>query len=251
MIKLDEFGPYKNVLLNYPNVVTFGHKPVINSTVASPTRELTEMIVGRAQNCLAALVQLGGTLEDMQTAYKIVSKYPWHGTEITKVQHLELTWFLFQNLCYKFREKIKLYFNSSKTICETLGIDTPTWLKKELKKTEKVFQREIRDRGNTVHSWNAKNSDIDFFSLASQLHSAHVAGENVDLPEGFLDVAGHYKDAKRALRERAKELILSAEATFCAILESYTPTPEVILDKVNAVIDGVNHGEFTLTPKGK
>lgn len=251
MINLDEFEPYRNLLQVHPAIFVAGHKSPVNENVASPTRELAEQLACQTADCMSAIVQLGGVIEDMQTTFRMLSRYPWHEKRVTKVQHLDLMWFLFQNLCYKFREKIKLYFNTSKLACQNLRLSTTDWLKEELSKTNHTFQREIRDRGNTVHSWNVRNPGIDMLSMASLFHNLQLAGGNIDLPSGFLDVSGHYDDAKWHLTERAKELIKSAECTFAAILESYPPTPSAILASTAEIIEGVNGGKITLPVSGK
>ena len=251
MIKIHELDSYNKLLLSHPHIVAAHFQPIISPDVDDETRKAAEYLANRAGACLAAIMQMARVVEDMQTTYRMISRYPWKSKHISKSKHLDLTWFLFQNLCYKYPEKIKLYFNVSRPLCELLHIETPTWLKEQLRKTQKEFSRDIRDRGNTVHSWDVLNSDIETFDLVSFFHNLDADIQNFDLPHTFHDLDGHYRDAKWMLKIRAEKLISAAESALVNILEHHKPTPITIVGMISDILHKVNQGEVVLSTKKK
>ncbi|WP_284164445.1 hypothetical protein [Frigidibacter sp. SD6-1] len=219
-------------------------------SVDEKTRELGEYLVSRTSTFLSALTQLGGVVEDMEIVEKMLRRYPWHGTPITKTKHLELHWFLFQNLCYSFKEKLKLCYNAQKDAARFLDVEQPTWLKPELRVVEIELGKAIADRGNTVHSWNVRTEDIDLFSMIELFQEFRSMGEKLDLPEGFADIRGHYFDAKWRLREKSRRMEREARKLFLRIIEFHPPRPHLLLEKFNSVVAGVNAGTITIIPKG-
>jgi hypothetical protein len=89
--------------------------------VGAETQRLMYQVSDRAAMVSKSLIELHTVVDDLRFALKMLSRYPWHGTDISKIKHFELTWFLFQNLCYKFREKLKLYHNCQKRLGLLLG----------------------------------------------------------------------------------------------------------------------------------
>lgn len=206
------------------------------------TKKLMLMVGDRAASLSKALIELHTVLDDLRIALKMIGRYPWHGTEISKLKHFELTWFLFQNLCYKYREKLKLYHNCQKALALNLAYDPPGWLKAELKLVEKALGPAIRDRGNTVHGWDVRQSSIDWFGTVHLFNSIKEQGEELELPEGFLDVAGHYRDAKWELKSEARKLIADAEQILLRLLTFHAPLPSMLLKKSTELLNAVESG---------
>lgn len=167
----------------------------------------------------------------------MMSRYPWKPERITRAEHLELTWFLYRNLCYKFKEKLKLVFNSQKQLSLFLNMDAPTWLKSELKSVDQSLGTEIQARGNTVHDWNVGQRDIDRLGMIENLTAAKDAGEAVDLPEGFFDVTGHYRDVKRQVKNNATEMNKKSHEILLRVLTNHEPLPIRQLQKTSEVLE--------------
>lgn len=215
------------------------------------TRQLVMYMADGVGQVFKSLVELNGVIEDLELSRGMISRYPWHGTPVTKAKHFELTWFLFQNLCYKYKEKLKLYFNAQKSLAELLGEAKPDWLKSELKFVDKVLGPAIRDRGNTVHSWNAKQTEIDFFSTVLFFSNLKKRGHEIDLPEGFFDVDGHYMDAKGALKREASKMIRDANSQYHRILTYHEPSPKILIKKSQDILDAVNSGNSLTRQKAR
>lgn len=203
---------------------------------------LSELSI-RAGGMLKSVFELHGSLEDLVLARRMLNRYPWHRTEISKVKHFELTWFLFENLCYKFKEKLKLCFNSQKMLCNFIGEQPPSWLKAELRVVDQAFGPAIKARGNTVHSWDERQPAIDWLGTVSFLKTAKDQGEDVELPQGFFDLDGHYRDAKRELRSDTKAMEDAGIALMGRILQFHMPTPKKLLEKSQSYFDAVGSVE--------
>lgn len=210
--------------------------------VGAETQRLMFQVSDRAAMVSKSLIELHTVVDDLRFALKMLSRYPWHGTDISKIKHFELTWFLFQNLCYKFREKLKLYHNCQKRLGLLLDRGEPGWLKAELKVVEKALGPAIRDRGNTVHGWDVRQSSIDWFGTIHFMNSLKEYGEDLELPDGFQDVAGHYRDAKSELKNEARKLISDAEGILLRVLKLHAPLPVVLLGDAQALLVAVEEG---------
>ncbi len=200
-------------------------------------------LASTACQMLKGVLELRATLEDLIMARRMLKRYPWHGTEISKVKHIELTWFLFQNLCYKFKEKLKLCFNAQKRLSSFLKIEPPTWLKAELKVADIALGSTIRARGNTVHNWDVKHSSIDWLNTVTNFEFAKAQGEDVALSEMLLDVDGHYRSAKLDLRNETEEMERAAIAITLRILTFHAPTPKNLFSQSQALFDLAKSGQ--------
>jgi hypothetical protein len=198
----------------------------LSDKIDEQTRKAMLWLSRQVAMMVKSLLEIHTVHEDMRLSLAMLGRYPWHGTKITKIKHFELSWFLFQNLCYKFKEKLKLYFNCQKNLSRALRIEAPGWLKAELHLVEKALGPAIRDRGNSVHTWDAKQSHIDWFGTVYFLSSMKKDGAELDLPEGFSDVDGHYRDAKMMLKVEASKMIDDATSVYLRLLNFHGPTPK-------------------------
>ncbi len=198
---------------------------------------------------LSALVQVAGTVDDMRAVCAMLGKYPWDEKKVSRSKHLELSWFLFQNLCYKFKEKTKLVYNCQNQISRLLGIEEAQWLRSELKNVERTLGGHIQDRGNTVHKWNVKHKDIDFLSMVELMRSFKQAGQELELPDGFFDLVGHYNDARYLLLDTAKVALADAESCLERILVNHEPRPKSIIQKAEETVGLIIRGEIVLQKK--
>lgn len=236
--------PLKELMLFAPDLVTKVVKDPFGSGFDPRTAEVGRYVLTQSGSMLSAIVQLNGCIEDMRAVHSMLGKYPWREDRISRAKHLDLNWFLFQNLCYKFKEKLKLAFNSQRKIAKSLILVSPSWLKEELKLIETALGRHIQDRGNTVHNWNVTHGNIDLISMIELFKYANLAGETVDLPEHFLDLTGHFRDAKWFLRLSIKRAIHEADSSLARILATHEPTPKEIVKYVDEIMQRVLRGEI-------
>lgn len=240
MPELSDRPSYRELLLSHPEILTALHRNPVSKDAEERAGRAASELVSRSSRLLASIVQLGCVVEDMEATVRMLSRYPWHKTKVTKVKHLELTWFLFQNLCYKYKEKLKLCFNMQKAVAAGLGFPKPDWIKDELRLVDKALGVEIRHRGGSVHSWNTKQPDLDFFSAVSILSMMRDSGSSVNLPEGFFDVSGHYADAKWILRGKARKMTKETEQIFFRVLEDHDPRPSELINCISNLLEKVN-----------
>lgn len=237
------------LLLAAPKITAYYIKNPFDDSVDPYTRRIGTYIIDKSSTMLSALVQVAGTVDDMRTVVSMLGKYPWDERRISRAKHLELSWFLFQNLCYKFKEKLKLAFNCQKQICRPLGFEEVNWLRFELKNVERTLGGHIQDRGNTVHNWNVQHRDIDFLSMVELMRSFRQSGQELDLPEGFFDIIGHYRDARYFLKDSAKAALVDAESCLERVLTKHDPEPKQIVRKSHDIIDKILQGGVVLRPE--
>ncbi len=206
------------------------------------TQRLANAVENRVCNAVGAFMQFNGVAEELATACKMLKRYPWHGTEISKSSHLEMTWFLVQNLCYHFKEKTKLYYNNQKLAAQILGLSTPSWLKEELRLIDSEMGKAIRDRGNTVHGWNTRESSIYTFSMVELLVESGESSRDWDLKS-------HYSDAKFFLGLKAQKYRDQANAIMWRCFREHSPTPVTIVRRFNELADAVLNENALLESK--
>ncbi len=212
----------------------------INENVDADTRRIAHQVLNYSSVHLKACIELMAVHENLKLAKFAMGRYPWHSTMLTKSRHLELTWFLFQNLCYKFKEKLKLVYNSQKPICTILSLPQPTWLKFELSAISVNMGKHIRERGNTVHEWDESNPHIDLLSMVELVHQFHNNGSSSELEESRINLRGHYQDSKWFLRRDARSATDAAREAIYRILEKHDPMPRHIFRRIDQIIDQVN-----------
>lgn len=206
------------------------------------TRRLGQQMQAVSGKALSSFVQWHGVGEELSRAHRMLNRYPWYGTEITKSQHLETTWFLTQNLCYHFKEKAKLFYNQQKEASKFFDLEEPSWLKAKLKFIDKEMGEAIRDRGNTVHGWNSKVQATYTLSAVEILQAG-------DSEKKDWDIRGHYADAKWQLRYDAKRYRDCAFQVLKECFFSHQPTPNRIVQKHNEICDAVFSGNSRLVAK--
>ncbi|WP_164657869.1 hypothetical protein [Tropicibacter sp. Alg240-R139] len=208
----------------------------------SDTKLLAKNLEQRVGSSVGAFMQFNGVPEELATACKMLKRYPWHGTDISKSSHLEMTWFLVQNLCYHFKEKTKLYFNNQKSAALILRLPEPMWLKAELKLIDDIMGKAIKDRGNTVHGWNTTENSIYTYSLVETIVEA---GEE----SGDWDLKSHYRDAKFFLGWKARKYRDHAYGLMWRCFRDHSPTPPTLVRRFNELTDAVLNKGALLTQK--
>lgn len=246
MPKTIDFIEYKQLLEVGRPLLSVETSEVICGDYDQGVKNAAELLAYQGHSVVAAVVQLGSVMDDLSTAVNMLSRYPWVPNKVSREDHLELIWFLFQNLCYKFKEKLKLVYNSQKILSINLKKETPSWLKSELKIVEKQLAAEIRSRGNSVHSWNEVTRPVHFVGMVAAFSNARELGETIDLPDGYFDVKGHFRDARYELKMRANEVIAHCEASFRRVLTVHSPTPLVSVARIIEIIDLLNQGKKNL-----
>lgn len=231
-------------MLAFPELFSLGYDSLINKDIDAEVKFTVEDMALKVALSLSAINQLGNVYNELNVSYRMLSRYPWHGTRISKIEHLELTWFLFQNLCYKFKEKLKLCFNSQKSACALLKLEQPNWIRDELRIIERKFSKEIQDRGNSVHSWTVRDPSLEVLATASLFDEIRLMGEEFEIPVGLEDVDKHYRRSKEFLKWRASSSIKVAESTLINILENKSVKPIDVVLRLKQIISAVNNGEF-------
>jgi hypothetical protein len=240
-----------DLLMVAPKTTSYYLNSPFGDAIDPYTKTTGTYVINKASEMLSALVQLAGTVDDMRTVSAMFGKFPWDEKRVSRAKHLELTWFLFQNLCYKFKEKTKLVYNCQKLICRTFGLSEPNWLKFELKNVERTLGAHIQDRGNTVHNWNVQHKDIDFLAMVELMRSYRSAGQEIDLPDGFFDLNGHYRDTRFLLKRAARQALEDAEGCLERILIKHDPAPKTIIKKTEKLVDQILKQEIVLREPGK
>ncbi|UOA25848.1 hypothetical protein DSM107133_00536 [Pseudosulfitobacter sp. DSM 107133] len=242
--KASDIQSYNDLMLAYQELLNLGYDSLIHKNTDAEVKFAVEAMALKAGLSLSAIIQLGTVYNELNVSYQMLSRYPWHGTRISKIEHLELTWFLFQNLCYKFKEKVKLCFNSQKLACASLKLEQPNWIKDELRIIERKFSKEIQDRGNSVHSWTVRDPSLEVLATASFLDEIRLMGVEFEIPTGLEDVDKHYRRSKEFLKWRASSSIKVAESTLINILEKKSVKPIDVVLRLKQLISAANNGEF-------
>lgn len=198
------------------------------------TRDLILRATTVVGNFVGSVAQTNGVIEHLAIADKMLNRYAWHGTTVSRSDHLELTWLLVQNLCYLFKEKLKLFFNQQKRASLLLGLPQPAWLTTELKNVEKVYGAEIRNRGNTAHNWNQKNDDLDQFFLMEALHK-------IDRDRCGDELRDFYFETKAVMRSRSKVYAAEGRSIFLRCM-AYEPRPISLIERFNDLAEAVRQG---------
>lgn len=245
MTFIENNASYKKLIFASERILAAENaRDFLRAEVTTDTKKACSYIAAEIRPMLTAIVQLGNAIEDMQTCRQMVSRYPWHGTNIKKSKHLELTWFLFQNLCYKYTEKLKLVYKNQISIAKFLKVQSPAWLQEELKLAKKALVEEIKDRGNSVHSWDAKNRHTYTFELVETLNNFEKRDDALKTRPIATDqkVKDHYSDAKYSMKFRSQTAIDFCEAQFQRVLSEFEPLPIELINAVNSIFDKVDQG---------
>lgn len=202
------------------------------------TRRAIELLTKRVSNSVSSAVQASGVVEQLDVARRMLRRYPWHGTSITKSNHLELTWLIVQNLCYHFKEKLKLMFNELSLACKLFSITNPAWLKDELREVDQVYGQAIRDRGNTVHGWDQRNDDLFTFQLVE-------LAQQLGLEKDDRRLSDFHGEAKWMMHRKASSYVVAGRRIFLRCL-THPPSPLLVVQEYNKLVDGARQGTMLL-----
>lgn len=162
--------------------------------------EQSVRIVGQMSHvllsCFRALIEISTVIDDVQICINMTKKYPWDENKIPRTSHLHLIWFTFENLCYQFKEKVRLFKKffkmSAIQFCKS-AIDNTRELLKIIDFRIGVY---IKSRGMTLHEFTSRNSIISDFSTLDLLYKM----KNITNIEVDNDIKYYYRDTARAVR---------------------------------------------------
>lgn len=155
-------------------------------------------VVNVLRVAIARYMQVHSVIEDTKICLLMASRYPWHGTTITKSNHFDHVWFNFCNQCYLFHERVKNFQNEMNKV-RRLSSQSETSVSAELKKLVKLKEF-IKLRGQHVHEWPMKHQSYDAFAILEFMNSAFGEYEEI--------IEDHYLDAKREVKWEISQVLL-------------------------------------------
>ena len=180
---------------------------------------------------LKSLAQLRGVIDDMIACRAMIGSFPWRSQSITRTQHIELHWFLFEDLCYIYREKLKRYYNNKVRFANFLSHSKPDWLKKELKLLDSELGSHIRRRGDTVHNWGSQHTAVSLFSTVAMAKSV-----GVELPS---DLNEYESDARSELKYEARQVIQFCSEEYLRVTGLGPDICDPIVRELSEIIESI------------
>lgn len=167
------------------------------------SRKALEATCFLLHEALKALLELNSVYDDIVIALQMGRRFPWHGYEIRKSDHLKFIWFQHVNLCYLFEEKLKLVRNALGRVETILDHDFEmVHLSLMQKNVKKILGRHIRSRGQTFHEWYQHQEslrDYRMFEFTCKYEKS----------DGYSDfVERHYRHTKSII---LREILASAQ----------------------------------------
>ena len=137
-----------------------------DSPIAPPPSNLSR----EETDLLHAILALYSCVDRFAVFKSMFSRYPWRGT-ISKVAHLESTFYLLAHETYILEERLKAYFTSIQEVAEskTIVINASNIRKSILTLHKKSFGNIVRLRGSHVHKEEVAPREIKRVRLLDTL----------------------------------------------------------------------------------
>ena len=178
------------------------------------------------RNAYSTIIALHAVISDVEMCARMINRYPWHGTTISRGNHFEFVWSNFTNHCYIFEERTKQLGKHYNKLPQYFGgekINVGPWvtlIKKEL-------GEHIAFRGAHLHQWSRNYEGYEFFNM-------------VDLVAPFDE---KYKWAQKSLyretKNHLKDEILATRDKMLNILLNLKPDPIAYILKDLAAFDNL------------
>lgn len=140
--------------INIPNTdvrnALFTPLPVKIAGLPDEVRRDAEWVVHHTSVALSLYFQIHSIIEATEKCQRMQRRYPWHGTDISKAEHLEFVWHAFTNQCYMFKERCKMFLNVMNRLRRAFG-DPEVQVRAVLKDIDKRVGEYIRFRGRHIH----------------------------------------------------------------------------------------------------
>jgi len=178
------------------------------------------------RNAYFSIVSINSVISDVEMCARMIGRYPWHGTDISKGDHFEFVWSNFTNHCYIFEERTKQlgkHFNEVAKIFNRDKINVGPWIKK----INKEIGEHIAFRGAHIHVWSRNYEGYEHFKLIDS-----VAHHDVK-----------YKWAQKYLyiqtKPKLKKEILDTREKMIKLLLGFDPDPVNYLLESMIVFDNL------------
>ena len=175
-------------------------------------RQNLMILINYLRNAYFTIIALHSVISDVEMCAKMISRYPWHGTTISKGDHFEFVWSNFTHHCYIFEERTKQLWKHYNELSEYIGdenINVGPWVKQ----IKKELGEHIAFRGAHLHEWSRHYEGYEFFKLIDLLTPFD---EKYKWPQKYL-----YKETKTNLKNE----ILNTRDKMVKILVNLEPDP--------------------------
>lgn len=137
--------------------------------IAPESKNAALKLIQAYSNTTTRYVQAQAIIEDTWKLYFMVRKYPWHGTKITKPDHLHFVWLSFTHHCYLFEERMKKFYSDWSILREQVG-ESPVDGGDHITRISKRLNEYIKHRGIHTHQWNITHNSYRPYEIVSFLH---------------------------------------------------------------------------------
>lgn len=116
------------------------------------------------RNAYFSIISAYSVLSDVEICAKMINRYPWHGTKISKSEHFSFVWSSFVNHCYIFEARTKQIGKHLNDLSKHYGGDSIK-AGKWIKKIDKEIGEHTAFRGAHVHVWSRVYKNLEHFAL--------------------------------------------------------------------------------------
>jgi hypothetical protein len=212
----------------------FGEFQVPEGT-PSRTTDVLRLACNRTGLMIRSVLEISTVVDDLEHTRTMSQRYPWRGTEIKKSDHLKLVWFQYINLCYLYKERVRVFCNSTNDAAKLFGIAQRMDTSQELKRIESALGKYIRRRGQAFHEWAIPHAGIHLYAAIEILARAgHPRGAG----ERF-----YYSDAKWDLKSDVLAGLQFARAYYVSAMKSHGATVLEIVSKYDETYEAVRKGQ--------
>jgi hypothetical protein len=161
---------------------------------------------------LGSYARLASAAADILSMPYFSSRYCWNEEKISRSTHLRFCWDLFLHTLYNYREKKKYALKQVKECVIRVELKHPVDFKLHLAGAEKLFKKQIRERGNKLHEWAQDRQEI----MIVEMHELGLRPDNPDghvewYAEARADMLPLMKDAGRVAVEDFEAMIAAHE----------------------------------------
>ena len=212
----------------------------IRSGASPRTRQILLQAHNQAGLMIRAIFDVYSVAREIELTRYMSQRYPWSGTVIKKSDHLKLVWFQYINLCYLYKERVRVFCNATNSAARFVGVGSRVDAKSELKNVETKLGKFIRRRGEAFHEWSVPHAAIHLYEaveIISRAGDAKFGGAE----------RGHYVDAKWDLKFDVECGLDFARAHYSSLLTNYRETITAIVVRFEHALAEVNNGgELTI-----
>lgn len=202
-----------------------GRKSGWLQNIAPEVRENLQILMGHYSDAVARYAQAQSIIEETWKLYFMARKYPWHGTPITKSDHLHFVWLSFTHHCYLFEERVKKFYadwNALRRLTNLQEVEGGS----HIKQISNRLAEYIKHRGAHTHQGNVIHNSYKTYQLVEFLQS-HTDGNyeerardfylesKVEIKHHIASGVGVMAEEFLSLRGRPQQELKSLVTTIC------------------------------------